>query len=230
MTPPDLDRTNALFLDLDGTLLEIAATPESVVVPPNLPGLLANLHALLGGAVAIVTGRSIGVVDSLLAPFSATAAGEHGVALRYQDGTVEEMPKRVAVPDAWREALEAAAERWPGVLVEPKPHGVAIHYRLVPERGNDVWRLVRALVPAGSFMVSPDPGARGRRDRTARGVEGSRGRAADGAGAVPRAVARSSSATTSPMKPAWRPPASWAAKACAWPRCSAAIRPRCVRG
>ena len=105
MTPPDLDRTNALFLDLDGTLLEIAATPESVVVPPNLPGLLANLHALLGGAVAIVTGRSIGVVDSLLAPFSATAAGEHGVALRYQDGTVEEMPKRVAVPEAWREAL-----------------------------------------------------------------------------------------------------------------------------
>jgi len=146
MTPPDLDRTNALFLDLDGTLLEIAATPESVVVPPNLPGLLASLHALLGGAVAIVTGRSIGVVDSLLTPFSATAAGEHGVALRYQDGTVEEMPHGVAVPQAWREALEAAAERWPGVLIEPKPHGVAVHYRLVPERGNDVWRLVRALV------------------------------------------------------------------------------------
>ena len=147
MTPPDLDRTNALFLDLDGTLLEIAATPESVVVPPGLPELLANLHALLGGALAIVTGRSIGVVDSLLAPFSATAAGEHGVALRYRDGTIEEMPKRVAVPEAWREALEAAAGRWPGVLVEPKPHGVAVHYRLVPERGNDVWRLVRALVP-----------------------------------------------------------------------------------
>jgi len=83
MTPPDLDRTNALFLDLDGTLLEIAPTPESVVVPPNLPGLLASLHGLLGGAVAIVTGRSIGIVDSLLAPFSASAAGEHGVALRY---------------------------------------------------------------------------------------------------------------------------------------------------
>jgi trehalose 6-phosphate phosphatase len=146
MTPPDLDRTNALFLDLDGTLLEIAPTPESVVVPPNLPGLLASLHGLLGGALAIVTGRSIGVVDSLLAPFSASAAGEHGVALRYQDGKVEEMPKGLAVPIAWREALEAAAERWPGVRVEPKAHGVAIHYRLAPERGNDVWRLVRSLV------------------------------------------------------------------------------------
>ena len=138
---------NALFLDLDGTLLEIAATPALVVVPPGLPGLLTSLHDLLGGALAIVTGRSIGVIDNLLAPFQASAAGEHGVALRYQDGTLEEMPKGVAVPDAWREALEAAAERWPGVLVEPKRHGVAIHYRLVPERGNDVWRLVRALVP-----------------------------------------------------------------------------------
>lgn len=147
MTPPDLDRTNALFLDLDGTLLEIAETPESVVVPPGLPQLLENLRAELGGAVAIVTGRSIGVVDDLLNPFVATAAGEHGASMRYQDGKVEEMPKGLAVPEAWREALVAAAERWPGVLVEPKPHGVAIHYRLVPERGNDVWRLVRALVP-----------------------------------------------------------------------------------
>jgi trehalose 6-phosphate phosphatase len=147
MTAPDLDRTNALFLDLDGTLLEIAPTPDSVVVPPNLPGLLASLHALLGGALAIVTGRSIGVVDRLLAPFSASAAGEHGVALRYQDGTVEEMPKGLAVPDAWREALQAAAGRWPGVLVEPKAHGVAVHYRLAPDRGDDVWRLVRGLVP-----------------------------------------------------------------------------------
>jgi len=147
MTPPDLDRTNALFLDLDGTLLEIAATPESVVVPPGLPHLLATLQMLLGGAVAIVTGRSIGVIDDLLNPYVAIAAGEHGAALRYPGGTVEQMPPGEHIPDAWREALHAATERWPGVLVEPKPHGIAMHYRLVPERGNDVWRLVRALVP-----------------------------------------------------------------------------------
>lgn len=147
MTPPELDRTNALFLDLDGTLIDIAPTPESVVVPPGLPALLGTIQGLLGGAVAIVTGRPIGFVDSLLKPFVAVAAGEHGAALRYCDGKVEEMPKGLAVPDAWREALEAATHRWPGVLIEPKPHGVAVHYRLVPEHGNDVWRLVRALVP-----------------------------------------------------------------------------------
>lgn len=157
MAPPDLDRTHALFLDLDGTLIEIAPTPEAVVVPPSLPGLLANLHRLLGGAVAIVTGRSLPVVDRLLAPFSATAAGEHGVALRYQDGTTEEMTKGLAVPQVWRETLQSAAERWPGVLVEPKAHGITVHYRLVPERSEEVWRLVRSLVHSDdpSFRLIP---------------------------------------------------------------------------
>jgi trehalose 6-phosphate phosphatase len=157
MAPPDLDRTNALFLDLDGTLLEIAATPESVVVPPGLPQLLSHLQSLLDGALAIVTGRSIGVVDDLLNPYVAITAGEHGAAMRYQDGKIVELPPQAAVPEAWRETLAAASERWPGVLVEPKPHGVAVHYRLVPERGDDVWRLVRALVPPdhSSFRLIP---------------------------------------------------------------------------
>ena len=57
------------------------------------------------------------------------------------------MPIGIAVPQSWRAALEAAAERWPGVRVEEKPHGVTVHYRLAPERGNEVWRMVRALVP-----------------------------------------------------------------------------------
>lgn len=147
MNPPDLDRTNALFLDFDGTLLEIAPTPESVVVPPSLPGLIAALHRALGGAVAIVTGRSIAVVDGFLAPFVGVTAGEHGATMRFQDGRREDMPRGMAVPESWRETLQAAAERWPGVLVEPKPHGVAVHYRLAPEHGEEVWRMVRGLVP-----------------------------------------------------------------------------------
>ena len=147
MTPPDLDRTNALFLDLDGTLIEIAATPDEVVVPASLPVLLSALHALLGGAVAIVTGRSLAMTDNLLKPFAAAAAGEHGVSLRLDDGTRDDVQVDAAMPPRWRKSLAAAAERWPGLLVEAKPHGVAIHYRLVPDREEDVWRLVRALVP-----------------------------------------------------------------------------------
>lgn len=146
MSAPEIDWKSALFLDLDGTLLEIAATPELVVVPPALPSLLEHLHQRLDGALAIVSGRPLSQIDGLLAPFRAAAGGEHGVSLRYADGTLEDMPIGIAVPESWREALNAAVERWPGVRVEPKPHGVAVHYRLAPERESDVWQLVRALV------------------------------------------------------------------------------------
>jgi trehalose 6-phosphate phosphatase len=146
MMPPELDKTSALFLDLDGTLLDIAATPELVVVPPDLPELLADLHHLLEGALAVVTGRPLAVIDQLLAPFSGSAAGEHGVLLRYEDGTLEEMPAGLAVPEVWRASLAVATEWLPGVMLERKPHGCAMHYRLAPEHCNEVWRLVRALV------------------------------------------------------------------------------------
>jgi len=146
MVPPDIDRTTALFLDLDGTLIEIAATPEAVVVPPGLPDLLASLQRQLDGALAIVTGRTISVVDGLLWPYVPVAAGEHGATVRYPGGKLEEMPRDRTVPQEWYDVLRDAAERWPGVLVEPKPHGLTMHYRLSPERGEEVWRLVRALV------------------------------------------------------------------------------------
>lgn len=147
MPTPEIDRMTALFLDFDGTLIEIAATPELVVVPPTLPALLDRLRHLLGGALAIVSGRSLLSIDELLAPFASAAAGEHGVSMRFDDGTTEELPAGLAVPELWRDSLKAAAERWPGVIVEAKPHGCAIHYRLAPERHDDVWRLVRAMVP-----------------------------------------------------------------------------------
>ena len=117
MTPPDLDRSSALFLDVDGTLLEIAARPEEVVVPRGLPDLLQRLSRQLDGALAIVSGRSLQDIDRLLDPFCSSAAGEHGAALRYADGRVEDAPKGLSVPAEWRLALEAAAERWPGVRV-----------------------------------------------------------------------------------------------------------------
>jgi trehalose 6-phosphate phosphatase len=147
MTPPELDRKSALFLDLDGTLLEIAATPELVVVPPSLPSLLSHLHQQLEGAVAIVSGRPLGQIDSLLAPFHPAAAGEHGVTLRFSDGTLEELPVGIALPEDWRAKLTQAIECWPGVRIETKPHGLAVHYRLAPEREPEVWELVRSLVP-----------------------------------------------------------------------------------
>src|SRR5436190_16796356 len=102
MSPPELDRKSALFLDLDGTLLEIAATPEQVVVPPRLPVLLAQLHRKLDRALAVVSGRPLAQIDFLLDPFICAAAGEHGVTLRFDDGTREDIPIGIAVPETWR--------------------------------------------------------------------------------------------------------------------------------
>lgn len=147
MTPPDLDRATALFLDLDGTLLEIAATPDQVVVPPDLAALLSALRDALDGAIAIVSGRPIAEIDRLLDPFRSSAAGEHGAVIRHGDGSVEGASANDTVPPLWRASLAAAADLLPGVLVESKPHGVTVHYRLAPELGANVWRLTRALVP-----------------------------------------------------------------------------------
>jgi trehalose 6-phosphate phosphatase len=157
MTTPQLDRTSALFLDLDGTLLEIAPTPDEVVVPRGLPELLNRLHGQLDGALAIVSGRPLAETDRLLSPFFAAGAGEHGSMVRYDDGSVEEFPPETGVPDIWRVALSETARRWPGVLVESKPHGIVLHYRLAPERRDEVWRAMRALVPDDhpSFKLIP---------------------------------------------------------------------------
>ena len=106
------------------------------------------------------------------------------------------------MPETWRAALAATAERWPGVLVEPKPHGCAVHYRLAPERGNDVWRLVRALVPEDHpwFRLIPAREAVEIGPRAA-----SKGHAVErlmAQRAVRRPARRSSSATISPTRPA----------------------------
>ena len=76
----------ALLLDLDGTLLDLAPTPDSVVVPPDLPDTLRRLRAHLGDALAIVTGRPIDQIDALLADAPYAVAGEHGGAIRHQPG------------------------------------------------------------------------------------------------------------------------------------------------
>lgn len=146
MEKPEVDRMCALFLDLDGTLVEIADTPTQVKVDPGLPLLLARLNDLLGGAVAIVSGRPIEDIDRLLAPFAASASGEHGAAIRYADDAVEEMRSEISVPETWKLELAERVAAWPGVLLELKPHGVTLHYRLAPSRAADVWDLARSLV------------------------------------------------------------------------------------
>lgn len=121
----------ALFLDFDGTMVDIAPQPEDVRVPQLLIGTLQRLHDYLGGAVAVISGRPIGQIDSFLAPLRLPVAGVHGAERRSADGSMKLLSTHPL------ELVEAAARglaaRHPGLLVESKRGSIALHYRLAPE-------------------------------------------------------------------------------------------------
>ena len=103
----------ALLLDLDGTLLDIAPTPDAVMVPPGLPDVLRTLRRLLGDAVAVVTGRPVETVDALLGDAVFAVAGEHGGAIRHAPGGRLERPPLPSPPGAW---LESRRNAWRGSI------------------------------------------------------------------------------------------------------------------
>ena len=130
MTPP-INGNSALFLDIDGTLLDIARTPDAVVVPSELKYSLEKLHAELRGALAFVSGRSLAAIDRLFAPLSTAAIGCHGVEVRGQDGKVRALAPPIA--DVVRKLFLLLAKNHPGVLLEDKVYALTLHYRLAPE-------------------------------------------------------------------------------------------------
>jgi trehalose 6-phosphate phosphatase len=132
----------ALFLDIDGTLLDIAPRPDAVRASADLTRSLARVAARLGGALALASGRTLAEIDQLMAPLALPCLAEHGAMLRYPDGATSVAGPDRAVPERWRAQLRAAARDWPGVLVEQKSFGVAVHYRLAPDRETAVHALV----------------------------------------------------------------------------------------
>jgi trehalose 6-phosphate phosphatase len=134
MAGEDLDfRRAALFLDVDGTLLDIAAVPDRVVVPDGLVATIARLERLLGGALAIVTGRTLADLDRLFFPLRTRAAGVHGAEMRFTpDGVVVETEGAERLPDTlWRE-FAAVTNAFPGALAENKRYSFTAHYRAAP--------------------------------------------------------------------------------------------------
>ncbi|MBR0670223.1 trehalose-phosphatase [Roseomonas soli] len=147
----------ALFLDLDGTLLDIAPTPDAVRVPPGLIESLSGLEACLDGALAIVTGRARATVDGLLAPLTPAGGFGHGAELRDAAGRTGGTDAFPALPADWGVRLEREAAAWPGVILERKPHGLALHYRAVPERAADARAALESLLAghAEHFALLP---------------------------------------------------------------------------
>lgn len=124
---------DALFLDLDGTLIDLAETPGAVSVAPGLVAVLQALSVQLGGRLAIVSGRPIEQIDALLAPLVLPAAGVHGMQRRGADGVLHSAP--LPALTAARACANALAESHPGVWVEEKYGALAVHFRQVPDAG-----------------------------------------------------------------------------------------------
>lgn len=148
----------ALFLDLDGTLIELASQPDAVVVDPGLPLLLARLERSTGGALAIVSGRHIEDVDRLLAPCRLPIAGLHGLVRRDARGVVTTTAVETEALARARTALATFAEANPGVLLEDKGLALALHYRMAPACEAAARAVVSAIVAALAGRVEVQEG------------------------------------------------------------------------
>lgn len=144
---PPLDARSALFLDVDGTLLEIAPRPELVRVPDGLPSLIVRLSAQREGALALISGRPLAQLDRLFQPWQGAAAGLHGLERRRADGILACVVDgaSAAALDRLRPKLAALAADGTGLILEDKGGTLALHYRAAPQREAEIRAVVDAL-------------------------------------------------------------------------------------
>jgi len=144
---PISDPLWCLFLDVDGTLLEIAATPDSVQVETSLQDLLGRLRTVLDGAVALISGRPIVDIDRLFSLNRWAAAGVHGLERRDSQGRWRSQNGfDVATIAQARDRLQQLSSRLPGTILEDKGMSVALHYRQAPHLENQVHGETRAIL------------------------------------------------------------------------------------
>ncbi len=151
------ERALALFLDVDGTLLELAATPDRVHVPAALRNTLQLACAREHGALALLSGRSLAELDELFAPCKFVASGKHGLEVRLPSGEIVRPDIDPAVLDPARRWLGALAGENRGLLLEDKGAALAVHFRLAPRMAPDVNAVMNELVAdlGGDFVVRP---------------------------------------------------------------------------
>jgi trehalose 6-phosphate phosphatase len=130
--PADLLRGASLFLDFDGTLVDIVDDPSEAEVTSELRELLGLLQRRLEGRVAVLTGRSACYVERMLMPLRLSVGGSHGLEIRI-DGSDALSVERPASLDEVLPRLRALRDAHPGIVLEEKPLGVAVHYRLAPD-------------------------------------------------------------------------------------------------
>ena len=143
--PPNLDlRQCAILLDIDGTILDLAPSPQQVQVPADLRQTLERLHELTEGALALVSGRPLANIDLIFAPLKLAAIGGHGAEWRVAPGAETSSRTRPLDADLKRK-LAAVCELGPGVVAEDKGYSFALHYRLAPDQAEAVRTAVAAI-------------------------------------------------------------------------------------
>lgn len=122
----------ALFLDFDGTLVDIVARPDMTEVSPQLVEMLGHIFRYLDGALAIVTGRPLADLDRLLAPLTLPAAGIHGIQHRNGRNRIQSRCQ-TAIPDDTRRQIQTLAASDSRLVLEDKEYSLGLHYRQAPE-------------------------------------------------------------------------------------------------
>ena len=139
------EESPAFFLDVDGTLLEIANKPDEVHVSTDLINLLDDLKKSLGDALALISGRTIGNLDQLFQPLKIASAGKHGLEIRDIHGNIKQMNAEKPPKDI-KDKIARFASQHPGILVEDKGVTMALHYRLVPFLEDKALRFLTSLL------------------------------------------------------------------------------------
>ena len=163
---PRLPANAAVFLDIDGTLVHLADSPGGVHIDRALCTLLAGLQEVAGGALALISGRSIADIDALFSPARFALAGQHGAERRSVDGTLHFPAPPAARLRGPAAQLRSLVQSHDGLLLEEKGASLALHYRNAPDQAglaeHEVRRIVEALgddfeLQAGKFVLEVKP-------------------------------------------------------------------------
>ncbi|MCH8684906.1 trehalose-phosphatase [Pedomonas mirosovicensis] len=145
----------SLFLDLDGTLIDIAPRPDAVHVPDDLVTLLGRLQQRLGGAVAVISGRPLTDLSRLLPRCPVPLVAEHGAIFKLPPGYQFKLGARYCVPEAMAAFVRGALGALDGVIIEEKQSCLTVHFRLAPEQKPVVKAaLERAIDRWPTFRIS----------------------------------------------------------------------------
>lgn len=145
LPPPPASAQWAWFLDVDGTLIGATAVPSALAMSDAVKGLLDRLQHASGGALALVSGRSLDNLTRLTAPVTLAAAGLHGLERRQRDGSIVRLPVPDGLADIRRRFVQAA-DRLPGVVMEDKQVALGLYYPHARHQAAAAMAVAQAVV------------------------------------------------------------------------------------